>query len=176
MCKTGDEFFGRRLLILSCSQRKRPSHDSLPAIERYNGPLFAVLRRYLRESSHQKLGLDIFILSAAYGLIPGDYPTPLYDQRMSKSRAQELEPQVTALFSDLLQDNYDSILFVLGKTYLRAFGNLHELKSDKAILEVAGGTIGKKQAQLKRWLWTYKPRVHPERKQDEDRGCKALDK
>jgi len=40
---------GQRLLILSCSQRKRPDPSLLPAIERYNGPPFQVLRRYLRE-------------------------------------------------------------------------------------------------------------------------------
>jgi len=69
----------RRLLILSCSQRKQASHGLLPAIERYNGPLFFVLRRFLRECPCQAKRLDVYILSAAYGLIAGDFPTPLYD-------------------------------------------------------------------------------------------------
>ena len=74
--KTGDMSHNRRLLILSCSQRKHTSLDPLPAIERYDGPLFKVLRRFLRESSHQARDLDVFILSAAYGLIPGGLSNP----------------------------------------------------------------------------------------------------
>ena len=37
------------MLILACSRRKRPDEGLLPAIERYDGPTFCVLRRFLRE-------------------------------------------------------------------------------------------------------------------------------
>jgi hypothetical protein len=37
------------MLILACSRRKRPDEGLLPAIERYDGPAFRVLRRFLRE-------------------------------------------------------------------------------------------------------------------------------
>ena len=144
--------YKRRLLVLSCSQRKRPSLKLLPAIERYNGPLFQVLHRFLRESPRQARGLDVYILSAAYGLIPGDFPTPFYDRKMNSARAVELQPQVTALFSNLLQDSYSSILIVLGKTYLKALGNPQELVPTYKGSDVAYGPIGKKQAQLKKWL------------------------
>jgi len=60
----------KRLLILSCSQRKRPDPGLLPAIERYDGPVFQVVRRYLREQPAGSKQLDVFILSARYGLIP----------------------------------------------------------------------------------------------------------
>ena len=104
---------------------------------------------------HTKRGIfDLFILSAAYGLIPGDFPTPLYDRKMNTDRANELRPQVTALFSDLMQTDYVAILFVLGMTYLKAFGNLQEIVPARIAHNVAGGPIGKKQAQLKNWLWT----------------------
>ena len=151
--QTGNVCYMRRLLILSCSQRKRPSQEPLPAIERYDGPLFKVLHRFLRESSYQARGLDVYVLSAAYGLIPGDFPIPLYDQKMNTERAIELQPQVTALLSDLLPNGYVSILFVLGKTYLKTFGNLQGLIPAQVALDVADGPIGKKQTQLKRWLW-----------------------
>ncbi len=65
----------KRLLILSCSQRKSESLERLPAIERYNGPLFFVLRRFIRECPGQARHLDVYILSAAYGLIPWNFPT-----------------------------------------------------------------------------------------------------
>jgi hypothetical protein len=37
------------MLILACSRRKRPDEGLLPAIERYDGPAFRVLRHFLRE-------------------------------------------------------------------------------------------------------------------------------
>ena len=101
----------RRLLILSCSQRKHTSQNPLPAIERYNGPLFFVLRRFIRECSRKASELDVYILSAAYGLIPEDFLIPLYDQKMNLSRVVELHPQVKTTFLGILQNNYTSICF-----------------------------------------------------------------
>lgn len=143
----------RRLLILSCSQRKRTSHEPLAAIERYNGPLFYVLRRFLRERPQQASLLDVYILSAAYGLIPGDFPTPWYDRKMDMSRAVELQPQVNTTFSDVLQGKYAAICFVLGKTYLKAFENALASVPTRTEPIIAHGRIGEKQAQLKDWLW-----------------------
>ena len=145
--------YKKRLLILSCSQRKSTSGDLLPAIERYNGPLFFVLRRFIRKCPRQARDLDVYILSAAYGLIPGDFPTPLYDQKMNTLRVVELQPQVETTFSNILQNNYASICFVLGKTYLKAFKDLRQLVPAFTESIVAYGPIGKKQAQLKKWLW-----------------------
>lgn len=143
----------RRLLILSCSQRKHTSQGLLPAIERYNGPLFFVLRRFLRECPREAKQLDIYILSAAYGLIPGDFPAPLYDRKMSMLRSIELQPQIKTTFSDILPNNYSSICFVLGNTYLKAFEGLLDLIPKFAEFIVTYGPIGKKQTQLKNWLW-----------------------
>ncbi len=146
----------KRLLILSCSQRKSDSPEPLPAIERYNGPLFFVLRRFIRECPRQARHLDVYILSAAYGLIPWDFPTPLYDRKMNTSRIVELQPQVNAAFSNILENEYVSICFGLGQTYLKAFEALRPLIPAFTESMVADGPIGKKQAQLKKWLWkTY---------------------
>ena len=143
----------RRLLILSCSQRKCPSQDLLPAIKRYNGPLFFVLRRFFRECPRQAKRLDVYILSAAYGLIPKGFPTPLYDQKMNMSRVVKLQTQVITTFSSILRDDYASICFALGKSYLKVFEGLQDLIPASTESIVAYGPIGKKQTQLKRWLW-----------------------
>lgn len=153
----------RRLLILSCSQRKRASHEPLPAIDRYNGPLFFVLRRFLRECPHRARLLDVYILSAVYGLIPGDFSTALYDRKMNTSRIAELQPQITTVFSGIRRDNYISVCFVLGKAYLKA---LEGLQAHKEAI-VAHGPIGKKQTQLKRWLWGEDSYTLDERNLDE---------
>lgn len=153
----------RRLLILSCSQRKHTSHDPLPAIDRYNGPLFFVLRRFLRERPRQARLLDVYILSAVYGLIPGDFSTALYDRKMNTARIAELQPQITTVFSGLRRDNYISVYFVLGKAYLKA---LEGLQAHKEAI-VAYGPIGKKQTQLKKWLWGEDSYTLDERNPDE---------
>lgn len=145
--------YKRRLLILSCSQRKLTAENLLPAIDRYNGPLFFVLRRFLRECPHEAEQLDVYILSAAYGLIPGDFPIPLYDQKMDLTRAVKLQSQVSTTFSSILQNNYVSICFVLGKTYLKTFDGLQDMVRTLTESIVANGPIGKKQTQLKKWLW-----------------------
>lgn len=143
----------QRLLILSCSQRKNTSQGQLPAIERYNGPLFFVSRRFLRECPQKAKRLDVYILSASYGLIPADFQTEFYDQKMNLSRVVELHSQIETTFSEILRKNYTSICFVLGKTYQRAFENLQDSIPRLTEIVMAYGPIGKKQTQLKKWLW-----------------------
>ena len=162
--------YKRRLLILSCSQRKHTSEDLLPAIERYNGPLFFVLRRFLRECPHEAKQLDVYILSAAYGLIAGDFPIPFYDQKMNMARVVELQPQIRRTFSDVLQNNYTSICFVLGKTYLKVFKGLQDLIPTFTESIIPYGPIGKKQTLLKRWLLREHLHIITERKFDENRS------
>ena len=60
------------MLILACSRRKRLDEGLLPAIDRYDGSAFRVLRRFLRE---RPAGApDVLILSAKHGLIAHDLP------------------------------------------------------------------------------------------------------
>ena len=157
----------RRLLILSCSQRKNASHEPLPAIDRYNGPLFLVLRRFLRECPRQARLLDVYILSAAYGLIPMSFPTTLYERKMSISRTIELQPQITTVFSSIRLDNYISICFILGKTYLKAFEGLQDRVPADTGSIVVYGPMGKRQTQLKKWLWGEDSLTLTERDLDE---------
>lgn len=77
-----------RLLLLACSSRKRLDPGHLPAIERYDGPAYRVLRRFVRLQPGD--APDVYILSAQFGLIQSDEPIPAYDRRMTARRAQEL--------------------------------------------------------------------------------------
>lgn len=143
----------RRLLILSCSQRKHTTQSPLPAIKRYKGQFFLVLGRFLRECPRQARLLDVYILSAAYGLIPGDFLAKWYDRKMNLSRAVELQSEVNTVFSDILSNNYTAICMVLGKTYQKSFENALELIPSDIDLVMTRGRIGEQQAQLKKWLW-----------------------
>jgi hypothetical protein len=54
-----------------------PKRKSL-AVERYDGPLWQVLRRYQREQPEHAADLVVHGLSAEYGLIAGDMCIPHY--------------------------------------------------------------------------------------------------
>jgi len=147
-----------RLLILSCSQRKRPDPDTLPAIERYDGPAFRVLRRYLRETSSDQP--DVHILSSRFGLIASSEHIPFYDQRMSLTRAQELMPSVSRNLRQILSSNLYSAVFV-------SFGLIYSLAIDTSLItdyedlafQAAKGTSGRRIAQLYDWLHGAPPEV-----------------
>jgi hypothetical protein len=143
----------RRLLILSCSLRKRPAPGLLPAVERYDGPAFRVLRRYLRTGPRSAPA--VYVLSAELGLIPGEERIPWYDRRMTPERAAELRPAVAAVLDALLDPSrpelFDQALISMGNDYLAAL-SLHELVDSRPGISVARGRPGTKLAILKSWL------------------------
>ena len=113
-----------RMLILACSQRKRSDEGLLPAVERYDGPAFRVLRRFLRGGSSK--APVVLILSAEHGLIPHDLPIAAYDRRMTPARARELRPLVLAELDRMIDScSSPEILVVAGRQYLPALMRLH---------------------------------------------------
>src|SRR6267142_4199457 len=74
---------GKQLVVLSCSATKVETQGSLPAISLYDGPLFRVLRSYLRDFRWPER-LSIAVLSAKYGIIGGLFNIETYDQRMTR--------------------------------------------------------------------------------------------
>ena len=106
-----------RKLILACFPRKRSDDGLLPAIERYDGPAFRILRRFLREGPSE--APDIHTLSAEYGLICRDLPIAMYDRKMTPARARELRPLVLAELNRMTASlsSPETLVFV-GKQYL----------------------------------------------------------
>lgn len=131
----------RHLVILGCSQKKLTSAGVLPAIERYNGPTYQVLRSFLRHSAWPE-SLSVGVLSARYGLIGGLAPIEYYDQRMDWTRALELRGAAT----DTLYNwgrGHAHLTLVLGKDYLQAL-NLEVLEEKGLRPVVVSGGIGVK--------------------------------
>jgi hypothetical protein len=143
----------KRLLLLSCSKAKVETVGLLPAIERYNGVMFRVLRRYLRQKLENQTNLEILILSAEFGLITIEKKIPLYDHYMTTKRANQLRPVVATFLKEFLSENiYDSILICLGKKY---HSTLEDSKLDKfsPLLLRTTGSTGFQLQQLKSWLY-----------------------
>lgn len=149
-----------RVLILSCSARKCAGQQPLPALERYDGPPFRLLRRYLSRSAG---GLRVYVLSAEYGLIAGDQAIPDYDRRMTKERAAELRPQVTAALQRALAGGtysagYKHRVFIsFGRAYYEAVSDVCGLTLQGASISHATGSPGNRLTQLHSWLYGMPP-------------------
>ncbi len=142
-----------RCLILSCSRAKREDPLPLPAVERYDGPAFRVVRQFLREADSTLRDVDVFVLSARHGLIAATTPIHNYDQRMTPARAVELRPQVLERLQELLQPEYAEVFLSLGRSYLRAVEGFDDLVPDGTRVIVSRAPVGKRLAELKRWLY-----------------------
>jgi hypothetical protein len=140
-----------RLLILACSQRKVPVKGYVRAIDRYDGPAFRVLRKYLRENKNGSL--VVLILSAKYGLIESQRAIPWYDQRLSHASAERLRPQVLEAARRVLQSRlWQAVGLCAGKEYRSVVGDLAELIPAGAHLDLLAGGLGKRLAALRDWL------------------------
>ena len=141
----------RYLLIVACSQRKRSDVGFLPAIERYDGGNYRLLRKARREGYWPER-LDVLILSAKYGLIEASTLIVNYEQRMNKERASELKAQtMQALQSYAQQNAYNEVYVDLGQDYIFTVEGVEKLFNN-SLMRYAKGRIGERLFQLKTWI------------------------
>jgi hypothetical protein len=151
MRQKGNEEHMGRLLLIACSQRKDPAEGVLPALARYDGPAFRVLRKYLREAE----GTEpvVLILSAKYGLIAANRKIPAYDCRMSARSARALRPRVLdAARRVLASQRWRAIGICAGKEYQVALEGLSELIPEGARVDLIRGGQGPRLTALRNWL------------------------
>jgi cytoplasmic iron level regulating protein YaaA (DUF328/UPF0246 family) len=141
----------RHLLIVACSQRKRQDPGGLPAIERYDGVSFRVLRKAQREGYWPE-NLDVLILSAKYGLIDAFTPIANYEQRMTCERANQLKTQVRRVLEEYVErSTYREVYVDLGQDYTPALQDLEQLLTISSVT-YAKGRIGERLSHLKKWI------------------------
>jgi hypothetical protein len=140
-----------RLLVLSCGKRKRPDRTHLAALQRYDGPAFRVVRRYL--AMRPQSPPAIYILSAKFGLIPAAQQIPYYDQRLTPQRATELQPDVFKALSRIFANRtYEQIYLAVGRDYALTLNGVEALTPQTTLITYASGSQGKRLAQLHDWL------------------------
>lgn len=76
-----------RLLVLACSATKRAGPDYMPALERYDGPLWQTLRSADPRGEKAKVAF----LSAHLGFRSADTPIEFYDARMTAQMAAAMK-------------------------------------------------------------------------------------
>lgn len=138
------------LVILGCSQRKRQSSGLLPAIDRYDGPSFRVLRKRMREAPDNPP--EACVLSGLFGLIQSDLLIPRYDQHLAYAD-QNFRKRVDKQLKRVLDDVQPDRLFVsVGSRYWPALAEPLDRELGTAKLSIANGAIGGRASQLSHWL------------------------
>lgn len=137
-----------RLLIMGCTERKRHDAKPLAAIDRYDGPTFRVLRKYMRDNPRHDI--TVAILSAELGLIESTRQIDDYDRKMDRKRCAELRESCSLEFRALLaEQRWEGVGVCLSKVYLPAV-----LKETNGlpILRLIQGGQGPRLRALKDWL------------------------
>jgi hypothetical protein len=145
----------RRLLLLSCSRQKRRTRKPLPAVERYDGPAFRVVRRYLERQGAD--GPDVFILSAKWGLISGSTLLPYYDRRLTAHRAGELREQVRVQLRKILASRPREVFILMGESYFQLVDLEGLSQIAGAEIRAVRGSRGRKLSALYDWLYGAPP-------------------
>lgn len=137
------------LIVVSCSQRKvRTPATPIPAIDRYDGIFYQVLRKAKREGRWGP-AVQVVIISAKFGVLRPTTSIPYYDQRMTGRQAIRLKPSVNRRLKRIIRDGrFARVCVNLGRMYEPLLSDLEEL--DNAIW--ASGGIGKRARTLKRWI------------------------
>ena len=139
------------LVILGCGQRKRQTSRLLPAIDRYDGPVFRVLRKHTREAPENPT--DACILSGRFGLIPGTLPIPRYDHPVAHTDYAALRTRVETQLKQTLEEIQPERVFVsVGSQYWPLLEGSLAREVAPAKLAVATGGIGGRASQLAHWL------------------------
>ncbi len=135
------------LLIQGCSKSKNAPGEPVEALDLYSGYFFKIIKKAIRDGDFNKR-IDIWILSAKYGLIEDETEIQHYDRRMDSKRAAELAPQVSEDLEHKGVGEYDTVVVNVGNDYRDALSGLEALESTD-VHHIDGEGIGVKGHKLK---------------------------
>lgn len=114
--------------------------------------MWQVLRRYLHEFPGASADLDVYGLSAEFGLFLATEKIPWYERTMDLHRAHELHPQVMERFHSLVSSGYEKLCLGVSQRYLHALQGWESMIPGSIQVAVTDGTAGVKLGQLRAWL------------------------
>ena len=142
---------GKYLLIISCSKRKIKYRNPTKAIEVYDGPIYRMLRKMMREGKLPQ-NLDIVIISAKYGLIMADDEIAYYDEFMTKAKAYALRSMIIEKLNKRLTNKYREIFINLGENYIITIKDFEKNINSGCEIIYARGRLGERLKQTREWL------------------------
>lgn len=142
------------LLVMACSLRKNPQLDRGRAWDVYDGRLYQVLKKLLRDHPNWDASLSVLIVSARYGVLGAEDVIEPYEDRLTAALARRRAVQ----WAPRLRDRLDGRRFRaahanLGRHYRSAVPELAEL-IDPTPIEWAYGGIGQRNAATRSWVAT----------------------
>jgi hypothetical protein len=149
----------KRCLLLGCTKAKNEGAN-LTAIGRYDGPAFRVLRRFFREADQSLLDVDVFVISAKYGLINGQESIGDYDQLMTREIAKKINPIVISRLEYILNEGYSELFITMGKVYLESLRGFEKIVPQSIKIVISKTSQGKRLSELKRWLYRSSGNKH----------------
>ena len=143
-----------RVLVMACSHRKHATAGAVPAWDLYDGSAYRMLKK-LERDGRWPADLDVWILSAAYGLIHRTHLVEWYEQRLTMAAAAAMRDQVGRQLRELLAGKGApvDVCVSCGKDYRDAL-KLDGLRSHPAVARVflTGGGMGDQISQLRGWI------------------------
>jgi len=140
------------LLVVACSRRKLRGKGPMPAMERYDGVNYRVLRKAASEGRWPR-HVDVLIVSAKHGLLEPNSLIEDYDQLMTAEQARELWPEVCPVLAERVnRGGYREVFLNLGKSYRLAIDGWENRLDHQPRVIYAQGGIGQKASAMLRWL------------------------
>lgn len=143
---------GPALLLMGCSRRKSPRLRRGPAWDLYDGPLFQVLKKALRDRPGWEADVAILIVSARHGVIDAGRVIATYDERLTAELSRRRgDPWARQLRAAVAGRSFRAVHVNLGRDYLGVLPDLGELFGTIPLERAVGG-IGSRNAQTRRWV------------------------
>jgi len=144
-----------KLLILGPSYKRNPSPEPLPAIERYDGLFYRIVRRNMDKA--KKKGIDIIIITEDLELAAPEtklpYKPPVGNKWKTLPPTAKDPEKIEKLRNQILEivksKRYDEIFIALNKHYQQLLPDLTPY-TKKIISDFEG--LGPKAKSLKEWL------------------------
>ena len=144
-----------KLLILGSSYRRNPSPEPLPAIERYDGQFYRIVRKYMDKLREKNI--DVIIITEDLDVVTPEMKLPykpptgerwgLFQPRVKDSeKVRRLQEQILEIVKS---KRYDEIFVALNKYYRQLLPDLTPY-ANKVIAYSKG--FGEKMRYLKEWL------------------------
>lgn len=147
----------RKLVIISASSRvKRKPVDPIPALQRYDGLYFRIIRKYIKEK--QLKNIDVLIVSENMGLLNGYDFIPYVEPRSGylgeigldkKKLKMQRDANIEKIKNTL--GNYEEIYVNVGQSYLRLIKGFDKYVKCKVTYS-SGRGLGCKARHMKEWF------------------------
>lgn len=140
------------LLLMSCSRRKAKGLERGRAWDIYDGALFQVLKKVLRDREGWEAEISVLVVSARYGIVSADRMITTYEEQLSAQTARERAARFhRQLWTWIAGRRFRAVHVNLGRHYLLALPDLESLFSPLPVDRASGG-IGVRNAQTRRWV------------------------